>query len=78
MTDHPAADSAKPAVFSCIDMARHIAETRGHCDRTTVWRAVQRLGLRPVETNHRGFKFYTAAQLELVKTALRNANRATA
>jgi len=74
MSDPATHDRAAVPTYSCLAMARAIAATRGHCNRVSVWRAIQRLQLEPVIINEQGYKFYSAEQLSQVREQLRTPN----
>lgn len=72
----PSAKTLSPEdLLSCQDIAKQIEETRGNCNRTTVWRVIARLKL-PAALEVRGCKFYSQETVDKVASAIRSPNQA--
>lgn len=69
-SDSPATTATPADFLSCTDIAAQIASERGGCCRSSVWRAIQRLAIRPALTVGK-YNFYTAADAKTISAEMR-------
>lgn len=62
-------------LFTCSQIAARVAQSRGTCHRTNVWRAINRLKIQPALTVA-NFNFYTEADADRILSQMRHRNKA--
>lgn len=66
-------DVATTDLLTCSAIAERIAERRGSCNRSSVWRAIQRLRIAPALIVGK-YSFYTQANAETISAEMRRHN----